>query len=243
MKYCFTYDSSDDFTDSDSWESNENASRESVWSDSTYNFFAALSRSIHLSAELLPKLLDVSILQTASVPEGPDHLLYTPVFRMTSAFMHSYFLLCMECSISSNKKCLSASLWHGCFCFKWLRVVSFRRNTQLSMLFERNFMALLILLLIVCPTNFLDSCAIDFGLVEPFSSFWIVSFSLNSSSKSLDCHRIVLGRSASGTSFASELRLGFYSMRDGITIIALIVICFIAESCIHAFNNCVISGT
>ena len=136
----------------------------------------------------------------------------------------------MDCGISSNKDCLSASLWHGYFCFKRLRVVSFRGNMPFSMLFERWFMALLILPSFMCSPNFLDSCTIDFGLVESFSPVWIVSASLSSCNKSPDCHRIILHRSASEWYFAFELQLIFCNMRDGITIIALNIICFIAKS-------------
>ena len=78
-----------------------------------------------------------------------------------------------------------------------------------SKLFERSFMALLIRSVFMCSTNFLDSCAIDFGLVESFSPFWIVSVSLNSCSKSPDCNRIILLGCTSEWSFAFELRLGF----------------------------------
>ena len=50
-----------------------------------------------------------------SIPETFDPpLVHKAVFRMTSASMHSNFILCMDCGILSNKKCLSASLWHGC---------------------------------------------------------------------------------------------------------------------------------
>ena len=63
-------------------------------------------------------------------------------------------------------KNLSASLSHGCFCFKRLKVVSFRDNMPFSKLFERSFIVLLTLPLFMYSTNFLDSFAIDFGLVE-----------------------------------------------------------------------------
>ena len=65
----------------------KNASRESVWSDSTYYFFGTLASAIHISVELWPKLLDVSILlqPLAFIPEGPDPpLVRRAVFRMTS---------------------------------------------------------------------------------------------------------------------------------------------------------------
>ena len=91
-------------------------------------------------------------------------------------------------------------------------------------------------------TNFLDSCVIYFGLVESLSPFWIVSASVNSYNKSPDCHWITLCLSASEWSFAFELQLGFCNIRNGITIIALFVICFIADSCIHSFNNRVLSS-
>ena len=91
-------------------------------------------------------------------------------------------------------------------------------------------------------TNFLDSCVIDFGLVESLSPFWIVSASVNSYNMSPDCHWIILRLSASEWSFAFELRLGFCNITNGITIIALNVMCFIAESCIHSFNNRVFSS-
>ena len=128
----------------------------------------------------------------------------------------------------------------------WLKVltvrVSFRGNKPFSMLFERRFMVLLILSLFMCSTNFLDSCATDFGLDESFNPFWIVSVSLNSRNKWLNYHRIILHRSASEWSFTFDLRLGFCNIRDDITIIAWNVIYFIAESCIHVFNNRVISS-
>ena len=50
-----------------------------------------------MSVNLLPKLLDVSIrLQpSASIPVDPDPpLVRRAVFRMTSASMHSFFILC-----------------------------------------------------------------------------------------------------------------------------------------------------
>ena len=89
----------------------ENASRESVWSYSAHNFFAKLTRAIHMSVKLLSKLLDASILlqPSGSIPEGPDPPLVRKVeFRMTSASTHSCFNLSIDCRISSNKKCLSA---------------------------------------------------------------------------------------------------------------------------------------
>ena len=219
------------------------ASREPVWLDSTHNFFAKLARTIHMWMELWLKVLNVSILlqPSASLPEGPHpSLVRRTVFGMTSASTHSYFILCLDCGISSNKNCL-------CFCFKMRgggreRRVSFRGNKLFSMLFERRFMALLMLSLFMCSTNFLDSCAIDFGLVESFNPFWIVSVSLNSRNKWLNYHRIILHRSASEWSFTFDLRLGFCNIRDDITIIAWNVIYFIAESCIHVFNNRVISS-
>ena len=67
-----------------------------------------------------------------------------------------------------------------------------------SMLFERSFMVLLILPLFMFSTNFLDNCAIDFGLVESFSRFRIVSASLNSCNKSPDCHRIIFRQNFHG---------------------------------------------
>ena len=137
---------------------------------------------------------------------------------------------------------ISLTFGMGVFCFKRLRVVSFKGNTPFSMLFERSFMVLLILPLFMYSTNLLDSCVIDFGLVESFSPFWIVSPSLSSCNKSPDCHRIILCRSASEWSFAFVWQLGFCNMRDVITIITLNVICFIAESFVHAFNNRVISS-
>ena len=145
------------------------------------------------------------------------------------------------CYIIYQHNCLSVSLSHGCFCFKRLRVVSFRDN-----MFERSFMVALILPLFMYSTNFLDSCGLvlvlDWFCWIFESTFWFAFASLNSFNNSLDCYRTILRWNASEWSFTFELRLGFCSMRDGITIIALNVRCFIAESCIHAFNNRVISS-
>ena len=156
MNYCFTYNFFDDFTNSDRSEYMvllaKSTLRELVWSYSTHSFFATLARAIHMSVELWPKLLDVSIpLQpSASTPKCSDpRLLRRAVFKKTSASMHSCFILCMDCVISSNKNCLSVSLWHGYFCFKRLRLVSSRGYMPFSELFKRSFMAPLILPLFI----------------------------------------------------------------------------------------------
>ena len=71
----------------------KNIQENSVWFNSTHNVFPTLVRAIHISVELWPKLLDVSILlqPLASIPKGTEPpLVRRAVFQTTSASMHSY---------------------------------------------------------------------------------------------------------------------------------------------------------
>ena len=75
-----------------------------------------------MSVELRSKLLVVSIFlqPSISIPEGRDPpLVCRAVFLMTSASMHSYFILCMDCVITFISITVYQSHFHmGVFALK-----------------------------------------------------------------------------------------------------------------------------
>ena len=160
----------------------KNASRELVWSDSTHNISTTLARSIQMLAELLPELLDVSILLHPSGVMELDvsiflltHLLYAE--RYFEWLQHLYIHTLSYVWIAVCRRIKNIYQLHfGMSVFALsLSVVQFRDNTTFLMLLERSFMALLISPFFMCSTNFLGSCEIDFGLVDFFLALWIVS--------------------------------------------------------------------
>ena len=102
------------------------------------------------------------------------------------------------------------------------------------MLSAKSFMVLMILPFLISRVNFSDISAMVDGVFDTLKSFWMVSASFNNSMISPAYHSSIRFFNEFKRSFYSDFREGVCKGRLGITIIALNVISFKENSCIHS---------
>ena len=198
---------------------------------------------VHKLAELSANCLHVRILfyPSAFVPECPEPpLVFSAALWTASALIFLYLIWWILLGWEEKRTSSVEGADLGCICFHNFKVVSVRVIIPFCMLLVISLIALAIVTICICPTNFYQRCPVVLGPLTCLRLLCIVSPSFSSSVRYLLVYNWSLLLRVLVWSLVFESLLGFFSKRLGMMITAFNAIFFNGESLTHASMNLVV---